>query len=395
MLRSRWRVLFATATAAAIAAGCSDGSDGSPAGSDGNGGNQAGSQDASTSGGDASALSDGASQDSGSSGDAGNTTTFSYHPQWPGVTEVDVIGAFGTSDDWDPKAPFLKLTNDGSGNYTGGASLAAGSYLFLFHVIGDSAQSDPAFDRYAIDPLDPDVEACPSDAPTGGRSDPPNPCSQVTVGTPAAAPIHLRGTLTVDGATAVGWLAVVARQDNGTHHFFVNRMTIGGDGKYDLIASAGRYKIEVDLPDSLTVNDIDRDPLALNTVRGAKSGPMQLTTDDVDMETPDLAYHDYGSFAPSDGNGGTLPTMFTFVKGRAASLDVYGGKGDGGVVETGDPWFESDATNKGKFTFDGNFSKGDTDAAVPGTRYMWGTEEPYDASVPWTVQSLVFPVTWH
>ena len=44
------------------------------------------------------------------------------------------------------------------------------------------------------------------------------------------------------------------------------------------------------------------------------------------------------------------------------------------------------------FTFDHG-----TDAAAPGTRYMWGTEEPFgaDAGVTWTKQTMVFPIGWH
>src|SRR5690242_225074 len=51
------------------------------------------------------------------------SVTFSYRPAWQGVTSVGVIGAFGTSDDWDKAKPYLTLTDDGSGNYTGTAML--------------------------------------------------------------------------------------------------------------------------------------------------------------------------------------------------------------------------------------------------------------------------------
>jgi hypothetical protein len=329
----------------------------------------------------------------------GGTSTFAYHPGWGGVTEVDVIGGFGTSDDWDTKNPYLKLNDDGTGTYTGSANLPAGVYPYLFHVVGDSASNDSKFDRYAIDPLNTSVAACPAAAPTGTRASPPNPCSQFTVGTALAAPVHVRGTFTVDGAPATGWLVSIERQEKGLHHFFVNRVTAGSDGSFDLIGSAGAYKIDVDLPMALSQNDLDRDPLALNTLRSAGSNIFPITTDDIALDTPDLAFHDYATFAPT-GNGGSLPTMFTFEKGREAALDVYGGSGgqssdDAGVIEVGDPWFISDPVTKGKYTFDGNFSKGDTDAAVPDQRYMWGTEEPYDASVPWKLQTLVFPITWH
>jgi hypothetical protein len=103
-------------------------------------------------------------------------------------------------------------------------------------------------------------------------------------------------------------------------------------------------------------------------------------------------------FAPTD-DGGTLPTSFTFDNGTQAKLDVYGGPGDGGVVNIGDPWFSSATANDGGAVFGGTFDTAQAiqDAAAPGTRYMWGTEEPFgaDASVAWIKQTLVFPIAWH
>lgn len=398
MLRSWWLFLGISAiSTSAVAVGCSGGDDNAAPSAGDDGGLVSG---------DASLSSDGGSPSDGSLLDAyipplaDGGTAFAYRPGWAGVTEVDVIGGFGTSDDWDPKNPYAKLVNDGTGNYTATANLPAGVYAYLFYVVGDSASNDPKYDRLAVDPLNVAIIGCPAGSPTAGRDSPPNPCSQLTVGTPDVAPVHVRGVLTVDGAPAVGWLVSLSREEKSFHHFFANRVTAGSDGSYDLIGSAGSYKIDIDLPTALNTNDIDRDPLTLNVVKSAGSMPFPIGTTDIALGSPDLAFHDYGSFAPT-GDGGSLPTTFMFEKGRTAAVDVYGapskgGGDDAGVIETGDPWFTSDATNKGKVVYDGSFnSKGDSDAAVPGVRYMWGTEEPVDAGAPWKIRSLVFPITWH
>jgi hypothetical protein len=398
MLRSWWLFLGVSAVSVSSAAvGCSGGDDNGTGPTNSDGGLLQGSDGSAN-------ISDASSGDAVAFDvyvpptDAGSAT-FAYKPGWGGATEVDVIGGFGTSDDWDIKNPYLKLVDDGTGNYTGTANLASGTYPYLFHVIGDSASNDPKYDRFTIDPLNVAVAACPTGAPTV-KQNPTNPCSQLTVGTADVAPVHVRGNLTVDGAPAVGWLVTIERVEKNLHHFFVNRITAGSDGSFDVIGSAGTYRIDVDLPTALNTNDIDRDPLTLNVVKSANSMAFPIATTDIALGSPDLGFHDYGSFAPT-GNGGSLPTDFTFEKGRTAALDVYGGSGkgdtdDAGVIETGDPWFTSDNTSKGKYTYDGGFnSKADTDAAVPGVRYMWGTEEPVDAGAAWKIQSLVFPITWH
>jgi hypothetical protein len=379
----------------AAAVGCSGGDDSAAGASNGADGGLVQPNDGSLSS-DSSTVSDAPTFDVYIPPTDSGTTTFAYKPGWAGAKEVDVIGGFGTSDDWDVKKPYLTLVDDGTKNYTGSAVLPAGTYAYVFHVVGDSAAGDPKFDRYAIDPLNPSIAGCPTDSPTANKGSPQSPCSQLTVGTPDVAPVHITGNLTVDGAAAVGWLVTLTRSEKATHPFFVNRITTGNDGAFDLVASAGTYKVQVDLPTALNTNDIDRDPLALNVVKSAKSGTFMVGTSNMMIGAPDLAFHDYGSFAPT-GNGGTLPTKLTFEK-RAAVLDVYGGsKGssdDAGVIETGDPWFSAPSTDNGKYTFDGNFSDGPVDAAVPGVRYMWGTEEHVDAGAPWMIQSLVFPITW-
>jgi hypothetical protein len=67
---------------------------------------------------------------SGASGQA----DFCYRPEWGSVTSVEVYGGFGQSTDW--TMPFLTLTNDGSGTFTGSATLATGTYPYVFYVTG-------------------------------------------------------------------------------------------------------------------------------------------------------------------------------------------------------------------------------------------------------------------
>jgi hypothetical protein len=189
---------------------------------------------------------------------------------------------------------------------------------------------------------------------------------------------------------------VIERDEPKSHHYFSNRVTVGAGGGFDLIGSAGAYRLQVQVPTFLSTTDLARSPSAVGALRRAISATLDLKTADVTVPVPDVAFHDYGLFAPT-GDAGSLPTAFSFEPG-AARLDVYGGPGDGGVVEIGDPWFTSDLTTDGGASFGGAFNtmQAAQDAAAPGTRYMWGTEQPYgaDAGLAWTNQSLVLPIVW-
>jgi hypothetical protein len=325
------------------------------------------------------------------------TVTFAYKPQWSGVTKVEVIGGFGASTDWSKTDSFLTLSDDGTGNYTGSSTLASGQYLYVYRITGD-ADAVPAatYQRYAVDPLQTAFAPCPATSPTYSKMD-PNPCSQLTVPTSTpAAPIHIKGSLTVDSAPATGWLVLIERDEPSSHHFFVNRVTTASDGTFDLIGSAGNYRLQALLPTYLSETDLARAPASLSTLRRAISSTIPLATADVTVTAPDLAFHDYAAFAPT-GAAGTLPTAFTFEAGNGVKLDVYGSTvGDAGVTEIGDPWFTSKATADGGASFDGTFNtaQAEEDAAVIGRRYMWGTEQPADASVLWTKQTMIYPITW-
>src|SRR4051812_47993217 len=63
-------------------------------------------------------------------------TTFAYKPGWNGVVSVSVVGApVGASGPW---ATLAALTDDGSGTFSGTATLAPGEYDYLFQIIGDA-----------------------------------------------------------------------------------------------------------------------------------------------------------------------------------------------------------------------------------------------------------------
>jgi hypothetical protein len=328
------------------------------------------------------------------------TVTFSYTPQWSGVTKVEVVGGFGQATDWSKTASLVTLGGSG-GAYSGTATLPQGTYLYVFRVTGDAQAPNPAtYARYAVDPLNTAWAACPAQSPTYSKID-ANPCSQLVVGAtgapPAAAPLHVKGAITVDGAAAKDWMVVLEREEPQSHHFFANRVTAAADGAFDLVASAGHYRLQVWHPTLLTETDLQRDPAQLAALRRAISTAIPLASSDVTVAAPDLAFHAYAQFAPT-GDAGALPTRFAFENGAETKLTVYGSLADGGVVDIGDPWYASPNTTDGSAPFAGDFNTMQKmqDAAVPGTRYMWGTEETFgaDASVTWTKQTMVFPITW-
>jgi hypothetical protein len=385
-------VSVACSAGVAVGLGCSSSSGGSGPSNDAGGGGDV------TMGDDGGGGSDGGTSDAQADADAGPPVqvSFAYKPQWTGVKKVDVVGGFGMTSDWSKKQSFLSLSDDGTGNWKGTGQLPAGTYLYVFRVVGDDDTTQgAAYERYAIDPLETGYAPCPMASPTYSKID-ANPCSQVTVPQgQAAAPVHVKGSLVSGGTAANGWIVVAEREEKKSHHFFVNRVTTGADGSFDLVASAGSYRLQAQHPAYYKSTDIQIDPTQAKTLRRAISNAFPLMASDITVTAPDLAFDLYGQFAPTGGSA-TLPTAFTFQSDGPSKLDVYGGPGDGGVVEIGDPWYASTPTVDGGSSFDGVFNtpQAGQDAAVLGTRYMWGTEEGYDASVTWTKQTMVFPITW-
>lgn len=322
-----------------------------------------------------------------------NTVTFKYVPSWIGVKTVTVLGAFGTAMDW--KQPFVTLADDGKGTFTGTATLPAGQYLYVFKVTGDSAAAQPAmYARYAIDPGNPAYADCPADSPTFDKNA-PNPCSQLTVPQAAAAPTyHVKGLVTSAGAAIAGYLVVLEREEPKSHHFYVDRMTTGTDGTFDLLAATGTYRLQVQHPTFIAENDTQRTPDTLAAMRRSISSSFLLGTDTT-INAAEIAYDGYAAMAPRDA--GTLPTTFTFsvVPGaKTARLAVYG---PGNNI--GDPWYSGAATKATSAEFDGGFNtkQASDGGLVPDATYWWGTEQQFaqpEGGVAWTGQSMVFPIRW-
>jgi hypothetical protein len=346
---------------------------------------------------DATVTTDGATTN-----DAGGpyAVTFSYTPDWMGVTAVDVIGGFGLSTDWTTATPLVSLTANGA-TFSGSAMLPAGQYLYVLRAVGDAAGggASATLVHFAVDPSTSAFAPCPAQSPTYSAID-ENPCSQLTVPQGSTPTLnHATGTVLVDGAPASGYIALLERDETGSHHFFVNRTTTGTDGSFDIASAAGTYRFQVLYPTYYSATDATRDPLALPALRRAISSTFSLAAA-VAVPSPDLAFHDYAAFSPT-GDGGTLPTELAFGGdgGIATRLTVYGTAMDGGGGEIGDPWFSGADTRDGGAVFGGTFNtaQADQDAAVPGERYFWGIENgggAPDAGVAWTGQSMVFPITW-
>ena len=328
---------------------------------------------------------------------AAATVTFSYTPGWDGVQSVDVIGGFGQATDW--TAPLVSLSAS-NGTFTATASLPPGNYLYLFHVVGDTAAGSRATtaSRYAIDPASPVFAPCPSTSPTFSANE-PNPCSQLTVpADPPATMFHIRGTVVRGGAPAAGYLVMLERDETSSHHFFANRVTTGGDGAFDLTAAAGQYRLQIQHPDFEARTDAQLAPATLGVVRRLISTPFALGAD-MTLAASEVAFADYAAFAPL--TTATLPTTFTFgsTGAMATRLEVYGTAMAGKGNEIGDPWFSSAPVTSGTSSFDGTFTtkQAAEPVVVPGERYFWGVEQavPKTGGVGWTRQSMVVPITWN
>ncbi len=325
----------------------------------------------------------------------GGGFTFRYAPAWKGATKVEVYGAFGAATDW--KQPFATLADDGSGTFTGTAVVPPGQFIYVFKVTGDEAAAKPdTYARFTIDPTNPDFVPCPAESPTFDKNA-PNPCSQLTSPQGAAATTyHFKGTVTSGGAPIAGYLVQLDRQEPKSHHFFVNRVTTGADGTFDIAAATGSYRVQVLHPTYLSQTDAQRtSPESLAALRRSISTSL-LLAQDTTINAAEIAYGGYATMQPSaDAGPVALPATFTFsvLPGTAgARLSLYGPG-----PQIGDPWYSGKLDTSGTADFDGSFntSKAPDGGLVPDAQYWWGTEQEYpkvDGGVGWTAQTLVLPV---
>ncbi len=349
------------------------------------------------------ATSDGAGAADLSTGGADLTSgppmkvSFYYQPLWAGVTAVEVIGGFGQTGDW--TQPLVQLAKQLDGSFSGDAQLPAGQYAYLFLAHGDGNAAVPAtFKHYALDPADPAFAACPAASPTFSAAA-ANPCSQLSVPQAAAPTLYtVKGQVTYDAKPVAGYLAVLEREEAGSHHFFANLMATDANGAYSFQAAAGQYRVQVQHPSIEKLTDAARDPLTLQAARRVISASFPVAAN-VAVGAVETAYHDYNKIQPT--GTAKLPTtfQFTLIKGAVkATLDVYGlaaptAKG------IGDPWYASPAGAMTSVTFDGKFTttQAKETSAKTGEQYYFGTEQQLAHAVnqpAWTLQSMVLPITF-
>ncbi len=349
---------------------------------------------------DGSASADAGPSETSVPGDGAAQTqavTFTYAPRWRGVTSVTVVGGFGQADDWDVKAPLVTLTNDGTGTFRGTAQLRAGSYLYLLRAVGDDDALMPAVaSTLAVDPNAPSTVPCPAASPSF-TAKAPNPCSVLVVPSTPTTPatFHVRGVVTASAGPAKGYLVNLDRFETGQHHFFVNRMTTAADGMFDLTAVAGQYRVRIVHPSSVLQTDVARDPLALKAYDTVIAEPFPLAAD-MTVQTPDMAFTKYATYAPNGAAPGALPTAFTFTTDGPARFAFLLANAQA-TSAAGDPVFTSPPGAAGGFVFDGRYKAAGVAATVTrGATYFWRTDTTLTTASggAWKASSMPFAIRW-
>jgi hypothetical protein len=325
--------------------------------------------------------------------------SFCYRAQFAGITTVDVFGTFGQANDW--TAPFLTLTNDGTGTFTGSAAIADGSYPYMFRVQG-GADGYVLKNQYLLDQNNASFVNTPPGSPNySATSTVPRACSVVTVPQVAAGTSYkLQGQVVYGGKPQscytvkleVGELVVgnVAKREHNT----ANITETGADGSFEFDVAGGLTDVSVTFPFGLVETDGGYpDP---QTYRSAAfASPAMLTVAaDTTIDPVDVAYRDYDLMMPV-GEAGTLPVTFTYTV--IAGAYTAGFAADKTNIAGNDPGFLSPLSAMTTYTWDGAFG-GSTGMAMPGTVYYWGTFQKQglasDAGSAWTVESMLLPITF-
>lgn len=318
---------------------------------------------------------------------------FSFTPDWSGVTAVSVLGAFGTGDDWNPNAPFLTLTNDGKGNWSGSAYLPDGSYSYLLQVVGDDDAKNNT-KRYMVDPQEPGFEQCPNQAPTADGSNAPI-CSELTLPATKVKLSHVKGKVTLGGSAAQGYLVQLDRDEPMLSASLANRADTKADGSYDFVVANGNYRVQVLHPTYYTLDDSQRDPTAYNALRTSASSALAVSGD-VAVDAADMQYSGYAAMTPT--KTATLPTSFTLqlTGSNKSRVAVYGSSNKLGKTITS-AYFDSKFGSSTSVSFDGTFNQSSSPETMvaTGEDYFWGVfEQRVVGSTTWTAQSMVFPIVW-
>ena len=332
---------------------------------------------------------------SGASGKA----SFCFRAQWAGVTSVDVIGGFGQTGDW--KTAFVTLTNDGAGTFTGAASLASGSYAYVFRVSGstDNLFHDPT---YLLDQEATEFTPAPPQSPIG-RSLP-----VVTVPQSTTPPTlhHLRGKVVYDGQPQPCFSVAIdvgeMYKDGGggvlSEQSTANFAESDPDGTFDFPIASGPVTAIVRYPFLLSGADAGYPavPSQVAAIGFARTGT-NLASGDVSLDPVEVSYPaaDYGKLSPTP-TGGTVPLPVTFdysiVPGSsAANVAVIATN-----IAGNDPAYWSAYGTATSQVFDGGLG-GTLGPVVPGQKYWWGTWQKRaesDAATTWSEESLLFPIVF-
>ena len=316
--------------------------------------------------------------------------TFCFRPGWRGVTAVEVFGGFHQATDW--TAPFLSLTNDGSGTFVASVTLADGTYPYMFRVHGadDHLVRDGMF-------FDDQENAAFAHAPAASQVQ--RSVSVLTVPQVASPLHHVRGTVTYAGAPqpcfAVSVEVGELRAPNHTvlsEHYTGNVIQLGPDGTYDFPVADGPVGVIVRYPFLLAGPAAPYpDPTVTPSIGYARTSAT-VSGADLVLDPAEVAYPaaDYAAMSPTHGTG-TLPQAFayTMVAGaQAASLAVIGTN-----IAGNDPAYWSAFGTATALSWDGTFGNGTK--AVVGTKYWWGTwQRRVGATTTWAEESLLFPITF-
>jgi hypothetical protein len=307
---------------------------------------------------------------------------------------VTVLGAFGAASDW--TSPFLTLTPDSQGNYAGSAQLPAGTYAYLFQVLGDAASNKTSFKRYSVDTTNPAYVACPAQSPTHGGTGDPNPCSQVTVPQASAPSLKtITGKTIYHGNPIAGYLVEIDRHESGTHHYFANRTTTASDGTYTLTVAPGSYRIIIMHPTLLNTTDVARATQVetLAALRRDDSSTF-LVQDALNAGTVEMSYDDYSQMLPTSTTPLALPVTFTYTllaTAMSAQVALY-------FVGTGSSLGDPTKLSPGHLTswlFDGTLTG--TTQVTADANYYWGTIQHFPATasgVTWDGQSMAIPIVF-
>ncbi|HTR49429.1 MAG TPA: hypothetical protein VMJ10_01905 [Kofleriaceae bacterium] len=310
---------------------------------------------------------------------------FCFRPQWPGVTSVEVYGGFGQATDW--TQPFVTLTDDGSGTFTGGAALANGNYPYMFRVHG-TADNLVRDGQYLNDQTNGSFVPPPAGAPVQ-RS-----VSQLVVPQPPPALHHLTGVVKY-GDVAQPCFSVdleVGELRDGSmvvsEHYTANFAESAADGSFDFPIADGEVMAVVRYPFDLAGKQAPYPDPASTPALGYARTTQQIAGADLALPALDVTYaeSDYSAMSPTGGTG-SLPQTFTLTvlpTAQTATIAVIATN-----IAGNDPAYESKPSTMTSVSWDGTFGNGKQ--AQAGTTYYWGT---WQQGATWNAESLLYPITF-